>query len=147
METPAMGKLEGAVSITDLPPHRGLIINLCFYEVSGPDAPAPYGGDPPAEAATDSQKIVEHVHLEEESRQPAFEQRFSVEHRTGYYYVQVRVILFRKRGESVFAQVEPFFFGCRPLAIADESLGHVTLPLSWPATPLEELHHYRTFKP
>ena len=94
-----MGNLDGTVSITGLPPHRGLIVNLCFYEVDGPDAPAPYDGDPPAAAGTDSQKIAEYVHLEEESRQSTFEQRFSIEHRTGYYYVQVRVILFREAAD------------------------------------------------
>jgi hypothetical protein len=142
-----MGRLDGTVSITGLPPHRGLIVNLCFYEVGGPDAPAPYGGDPPAEAATDCQKVAEHVHLREESRQPTFEQRFSIEHRTGHYYVQVRAILFREHAGAILAQVEPFFFSRRPLRIADESLGHVTLPVSWPATPAEELHHYGTLSP
>jgi hypothetical protein len=142
-----MGSLDGTVSITGLPPHRGVIVHLCFYEVSGPDAPAPYGGNPPVEAATDCHKIIDYVHLDEETRQSTFEQPFTLEHRTGWYYVQVRAILFRERDGSIFAQAESWFYSRRPLPIAGESLGRVTLPVSWPATPLEELHHYGTISP
>jgi hypothetical protein len=142
-----MGKLEGTVSISNLPPHRGLIVNLCFYGVDGPEAPAPHGGDPPAEAATDCQKIAEDVHPERESREATFERPFRIEHAIGWYYVQLRVILFREKDGANFAQVEPFFFSRRPLPIADEVLGQVELPVSWPAIPLEQLHHYGTLTP
>jgi hypothetical protein len=36
-----MAKLEGAIAIAGLPPHRGLIVNLCFFSVGAADAPAP----------------------------------------------------------------------------------------------------------
>ena len=64
-----MPKLEGTISMSRLPPKRGLIVNLCFFAVAGPDAPAPYGGDPPAEAATDCDKVFEQVDLQKESQE------------------------------------------------------------------------------
>src|SRR5438552_86227 len=125
-----MDTLDGTISITGLPPHRGLIVNLCFYEVSGPDVPAPHGGDPPTEAAPDFHlKVAEHVHLHEESLETTFEQAFRLEHRPGYYYVQVRVILFRERSGSIFAQAEQFFFARRPVWITAEPEGHFTFPV------------------
>jgi hypothetical protein len=42
-----MATLEGTIAVAGLPPHRGLIVNLCFFPVGAADAPAPYGGDPP----------------------------------------------------------------------------------------------------
>ncbi len=142
-----MGKLDGIVSITGLPPHRGLIVNLCFFEVSGPDAPAPYNGDPPTEAATDLHTVVEDVHLKEESRRFNCNHPFSIEHRPGYFYVQVRAILFREHNGAMLAQAEQFFYSRRPLKITAEAEGHVTLPVSWPSVPLEELHHSGTISP
>jgi hypothetical protein len=56
-----MAKLDGKAPITNLPANRGLIVKLWFYEVAGPDVPAPYDADPPADAATDCRKIVEHT--------------------------------------------------------------------------------------
>ena len=79
-----MPKLEGTVSMSRLPPNRGLIVNLCFFAVAGPDAPAPYDGDPPAEAAKDCDKVFEQVDLEKESQDPAVEIDFSVE-RTAHF--------------------------------------------------------------
>lgn len=64
-----MPKLEGTISMSRLPPNRGLILNLCFFPVAGADAPAPFGGDPPAEAATDCDKVFEQVDPEKESRE------------------------------------------------------------------------------
>jgi hypothetical protein len=142
-----MPKLEGTISMSRLPANRGLIINLCFFAVAGPDAPAPYNGDPPAEAASDYDKVFEQVNLEKESQDSAVEIGFSVERPAGYYYVQVRVILFQAKEGKVFAQAEQFFFGKRPLVFGAESQGNVTLPVEWPTIPLEDLHHYRTIRP
>ena len=62
-----MAKLEGMVAVDGLPPHRGLIVNLCFFPVGSADAPAPYGGDPPGEAVTDSHEVAKQVDLNTES--------------------------------------------------------------------------------
>ena len=43
-----MGHLNGSITLAGLPPHRGLILNLCFYRVSDANSPVPFGGDPPA---------------------------------------------------------------------------------------------------
>src|SRR5690348_8313824 len=112
-----MSRLESTIAINGLPPHRGLIVNLCFFAVGGPDAPAPYGGDPPAEAATDCDKVFKQVDLDTESRETMFEHHFGIERAPGYYYVQLRVILFRVRDGKVFAQAEQFFFRHAPIHI------------------------------
>src|ERR1700687_1905593 len=122
-----MAKLEGTILITGLPPHRGLIGNLCFFVVVSADSPPPYNGDPPAEAATDCEKVFEQVDLDKESQATTFEHHFRVEHSPGYHYVQLRVILFRTRNGKVFAQAEQFFFAQRPLDIAKKPEGNVTL--------------------
>jgi hypothetical protein len=142
-----MAKVNGTIRLSGLPPHRGLILNVCFYKVSGFEAPPPYGGDPPATAAVDIHKVSEDVHLETESRQTDIEKLFALEHEPGYFYVEVRPILFREGKESMLAQAEQFFFGRRPLRVSDESQEPVTLPVAWPQMDVADLHHYGTLKP
>jgi hypothetical protein len=142
-----MAKLEGKIAVVGLPPHRGLIVNLCFYGVEADDAPAPYAGDPPAEAATDCHEVVKRVDLNQESSQAAYDLPFSIDRPAGCYYLQVRAILFRTRGDKVFAQAEQFFFGRGPVHIAWEPESKLTLPVSWPTQALEEMHHYGTVSP
>jgi hypothetical protein len=142
-----MPKLEGTISISGLPPNRGLIVNLCFFPVAGLDAPAPFDGDPPAEAATDCDKIFEQVDLDNESRIPAMEIRFAVDRSGGYYYVQVRAILFQVKAGKMLAQFEQFLFERRPVLFGGEPQGSVAFPVEWPTTPLEDLHYYGTVHP
>ncbi len=96
-----MGRIKGTISISGLPPHCGLILNVCFYKVSGFEAPPPHGGAPPASAAADIHPVSEDVHLEEESKQATLEKPFELEHEAGYFYVEVRPILFRERNGSM----------------------------------------------
>lgn len=142
-----MAKLEGMIAVTGLPPHRGLIFNLCFFPVGSPTEPAPYGGDPPGEAVTDSHEVAKQVDLNSESSQSAYDLPFVVERPAGFYYLQVRAILFRTQAGKVFAQAEQFFFARRPLPLTDEPLGSVTLPVHWPQIPLEELGSYGVVEP
>lgn len=142
-----MARLEGTVSLAGLPPHRGLIIHLCFFAVTDADSPPPYNGDPPAEVITDCDTVFRQVDLDKESQETTFAHQFAIERSPGHYYVQLRVILFRVRDGKVFAQLEPFFFALRPLHIAPEPVGHVELPVTWPTEPLEALHHYATLEP
>src|SRR2546421_6022721 len=109
-----MARLEGTISMTGLPPHRGLILNVCFFSVDGPGAPVPYDGDPPAEAATDCDKVFEQVDLNNESQQEILEHHFGVERALGYYYVQVR-----------------------PIHIGAEAEAPISFPIAWPRQPLE----------
>ena len=141
------GSLNGKVAVTGLPSHYGLIITVCFFAVEGPDAPVPYDGDPPGEAATDCEEIYNQVDLGQELPAGTLEQRFSVQRQMGYYYVQVRAILFRSKEGKALAQVETFFFGRRPLHFTPDPEGEYTFPVSWPATPVEELHSYGTVYP
>jgi hypothetical protein len=142
-----MARLEGTIAVSGLPLHRGLIVSLCFYRVEAADAPVPYGGDPPAEAATDCHEVVKHVDLDTETNRAAYDLPFSIERPAGFYYLQVRAILFRTQAGKVFAQAEQFFFGRRPVSVGPEPEGALTLPVTWPAQALEELHHYGTVSP
>ena len=142
-----MAKLEGSIAIVGLPPHRGLIVTLCFFPVESADAPAPYGGDPPGEAATDTHEVANQVDLHTESSQSAYDLPFVADRPDGLYYLQVRTVLFRTRAAKVFAQAEQFFFARRPLLLSQEPLGHVTLPVKWPGIPLEDLGTYGVVKP
>jgi hypothetical protein len=142
-----MTKLEGTIAIRGLPPHRGVIVNLCFFPVGAADAPAPYGGNPPGEAVTDNHEVAKQVDLHTELSQAAYDLPFFVERPTGFYYLQVRAILFRTQSGKVFAQAEQFFFARRPLAVTGERLGHLTLPVPWPQIPLEELGTYGVIQP
>lgn len=74
-----MVKLEGTIAVTDLPPHRGLIVSLCFFPVEAADAPAPCGGDPPAEAVTDCHEVARQVDFHAESSRAGCDLPFAVE--------------------------------------------------------------------
>ncbi len=138
--------LVGQISISNLPPHRGLIVNLAFFEVDDADSDPPYNGDPPAEAASDCPQLYKGVDLDSEYTVTERDVSFSIKHAPGYYYIQVRAILFREQNGKVFAQAEQFFFGRRPLALI-ENFDSVTFPIAWPSTPLGELEHYGTIRP
>lgn len=142
-----MAKFEGTLAVSGLPLHRGLIVSLCFFRVGAGTDPAPYGGDPPAEAVTDEHQVFKQVDLNAESSQPEYNLSFAVERAAGFYYLQVRAILFRTQAGKVFAQAEQFFFARRPLPLTEEPLGHVTLPVEWPQIPLEELGSYGVVEP
>jgi hypothetical protein len=141
-----MGKLVGTVSITGLPPHRGLILSLCFYNVGAADTPAPHGGDPPPEAATDCHQVHKQVDLHTESGQSSYELPFAVERPVGFYYLQVRAILFRFHADKMYAQAEQFFYRRRPLELTEQPVS-VTLPVPWPTESPEELNLYGVFEP
>lgn len=142
-----MSRLNGTVVISGLPPHRGLILNVCFFPVPNADTPPPYGGNPPAESSTDFQKAFEHIDMDRESGQADFACDFSIERPDGFYYLQVRALLVRQASRQVFMQAEQFFFGRRTVQIPVGEEGHLTLPVTWRATPLESLHHYARFHP
>lgn len=142
-----MARFEGTIAVTGLPPHRGLIVNLCFFPVESGDAPAPYGGDPPAERVIDCHEVAKQVDLHTESSQFTYDLPFVVERPAGFYYLQVRAILFRTQAGKVFAQAEQFFFARRPLPLTEEPLGQITLPVQWPQIPLDELGTYGVVKP
>ena len=142
-----MAKLEGTITLTGLPPHRGLIVSLCFFPVGTADASAPYGGDPPGGAVTDSHEIAKQVDLHTELTQPSYDLPFVVQRPAGFYYLQVRAILFRTHSGKVFAQAEQFFFARRPLPLSEESIGRIKLPVQWPQIRLEELGIYGAVGP
>ena len=138
--------LSGCISISNLPPHRGLIITLVFFKAEGMDSVPPYNGHPPTESITDNIELCNKVDLECEMNDSQREVAFEIEHPTGHFYLQLRVILFRKNNGKAFAQTEQFFFGRSPLPLF-EDLHSFTLPIECPSTPLEELESYGTIEP
>jgi hypothetical protein len=136
----------GQITIDNLPPHYGLNVSLAFFPVDGPDAEVPYDGDPPGDAVTDCPEVYNTVDLDSERDEKTRSIPFSINHPAGYYYIQLRTLLYRKQDGKVFAQAEQFFFGRRPLALLDD-LPAVTLPVEWPSIPLDELGHYGTVEP
>src|SRR5262249_1876018 len=123
-----MARLAGTVSITGLPLHRGVSLTICFFPVSGVDAPPPYDGDPPTGACTDCVDVCQEEHLEQEVHDAAREWRFAMDRPAGYWYVQLRAILYRSQGQRMLAQVEQFFFRRRPLLIPADGQNDVTFP-------------------
>jgi hypothetical protein len=92
----------------------------------------------------DEAEVVKDVHLEQGRTETSVEQDFEVDRPDGFYYLQVRAILFRTQGGKTFAQAEQFFFRRRSLVVPCEG---VTLPVVWPDISLEDLHHYGTVRP
>ncbi len=123
------------------------MVDVCFFPVAGADSPPPYNGDPPVEAVVDCTEVCNLVHFDRESQDTTLEQRFTFERPPGYYYVQMRVVLYRKKGAEMFAQAEQFFFGRRPLHIDASPVGDVTFPVTWPALPIEAMQRYQTLRP
>lgn len=142
-----MPTLAGTISLSRLPRHRGLILNVCLYPVEAADAASPYNGTPPPEAAIDCDKVFENVDLEAESSDACFDHKFTIERPVGFYFVQVRAILFRMQEGRVVAQAEQFFFGHQPVPVRSELTGGEYFPISWPTLPLQELQHYGTISP
>ena len=138
--------LSGKISFSNLPLHRGLSVSLAFFEVDNMDSNPPYNGDPPADAVTDSQDLYNDVDLETESEITALDIPFSVEHIPGYFYIQIRTILYRKEQGRLFAQAEQFFYGKRPLPLLENILS-ITFPIEWPSIPLDELGVYGKIEP
>ncbi len=80
-------------------------------------------------------------------RQTARQWQFDAARVPGYYFVQLRVILYRVYREKTYAQVEQFFFRRRPMHISAEGLKGITFPVSWPKEAIDELIHYGTVHP
>ncbi|VTS07346.1 hypothetical protein [Tuwongella immobilis] len=134
-----MGKLEGTIALTGVPPHRGLMVSLSFFPVNSPDDPVPYDGDPPPEIARDSHSVHHQVDLSRESSQSEYEFPIEVERPDGFYYLELRAVLLRTHDGQLVAQAEPFFFARRPMLFCDPPLGKITLPIPWPAVAVDEL--------
>ena len=139
-------KLAGEVAISNLPPHRGLIVSLAFFEVGSSNSQPPYNGDPPAEVVIDCSELYHSVDLNSERVDTSLNIPFSVEHASGHYYLQLRTILYRKHNDRMLAQSEQFFFGRRPLSLLAD-VTSLTLPIEWPSIRVEELHHYGSIRP
>ena len=92
-----MAKLEGTIAVDRPATAPRADRQPVLLPGRSADAPAPYGGDPPAEAVTDSHEVAKQVDLYTESSRPEYDLPFAVERPAGFYYLQVRAILFRSR--------------------------------------------------
>lgn len=139
-------QFNGQISIKNLPPNYGLIVSLQFFEVDNLDAGAPLDEEILAEDRIDCIQIYSEVNLDLESQESLINIPFSIEHYIGYFYIQVRVIMFRKNQNRAFAQLETFFFGSRPLPFLD-NLTSIIFPVEWPSVPVEQLENHNRFTP
>jgi hypothetical protein len=142
-----MAALEGIVAIAGLPPHRGIILSLYFFRVDGPEADCPYGGNPPAEACSDEVLVCEEDPRPADVGDTSRTWPFSTPRTAGYYYVQVHAVLFREQRGKMYARVEKFFFGRRPVSVSEEGQDSITFPVTWPTQALEDLHYHDTVTP
>jgi hypothetical protein len=141
-------RVSGSIRVTELPPNRGVILNLALFRVESPSSPPPYDGDPPADSITDVVAILEDVDLARpESTGTERLVEFEFRRPPGDYYVQVRAVVFRSSGDRMVAQAEQFFFGRRPLSIGAAEVAGVEFPVVWPAMPVEDLGVYGTVRP
>jgi len=140
------GELRGTVKIAHVPPFLGHFMSLTLFGVSGSDSPPPFDGVAPLEARKDDAKLGKETYLDREDTTGRLELSFRLHRPAGWYYLQLNVILFRKEGGKKYAQVERFPFIKRPVEFP---LGgqEIVLPVSWPATPLEQLGRYGITKP
>ena len=142
-----MARVTGEVSIANLPRHRGIMVSLCFFKVPGAESSPPDVDRIDPRELRDIQLLAKEVDLERDSRRIAFLNSFEFHHPEGFFYLQLRVVLFRKAADSVAAQAEQFLFNRRPLEIHEGLIKPVLLSVSWPSTPLGELHRHASFYP
>jgi len=141
------GELNGTIEISGLPPFRGHSITLSLFSVQGPDAPAPFAGNAPPEARLDEEEISKSIHFDREDNSGSIHTNLRLRRPSGWYYVQINVILYREHANKKYAQVERFFFRKRALEIPSANGKLVVLPVSWPPTSIEDLGIYGVIKP
>jgi len=142
-----MATLEGTVSIDRLPAHRGALVSLAFFRVDSSEDPPPYGGEPPPDACRDAVDVCVEEPGTADIHESPRQWPFAAARTPGHYYVQLRVILYRKHSEKMYAQAEQFFFRRRSIHVSEEGLAGITFPVVWPAQPIDELAHYGTVHP
>lgn len=140
------GELTGTVRVADLPPFIGQSVSLSLFAVSSADALPPFPDAAPPAARQDEAELGEALHFEQEDTTGTLEANFRLRRPAGWYYLQLNVILYRKVNGKMYAQVERFPFRKRPVEIPAEGQA-ITLPVSWPKTPIADLEQYGTIKP
>ncbi len=138
--------ITGNVVIEDVPHNYGMIVSLAFFPVKRKDDPPPHGTYPEEQYIKDTYEIMDTVNLDRERTEHQNVIPYTFTKKPGYYYVQIRAILFRKNSNNVFAQTEQFFFEKRPLEITDH-ITNLELPVRWPSIPLEQLGSYGVIQP
>ena len=130
-------RVTGKIQFADLPPHRGLIVSLMFFEVSGPTSDPPMALFAKGSETMHRWQVFKQVDLCVDSY--SFKDvPFQIDHSRGYFYLLVSAILVQLHNGTAVAQVEAFPFHQRPLPLI-EDLPSVTLPIRWRETTLENV--------
>ena len=116
-------------------------VSLSIFSVSSSDALPPYGGEPPSEEHKDTISIKEAEDHTDGSL------TFSFERPVGFYYLDIGVIAYLKRGEKMLAQVEHFMPMEKPIEIKSSRCEEKNLIAKWPDIPLEQLGYYGKVSP
>ena len=147
------GTLSGAVQILGLPEYRSWSVDLYFFPVRNVTSPLPYNGSPPNNKYPKSISILG---MNDPADKPL---NFSSEIETGFYYLDIGVILIREidakllaqfpeRGPAkLLAQVEHFFPQRVPCEVLAGKETLVALNAEWPSIPIEKLGYYCTIYP
>ena len=85
---------DGAIEHSNLPPARGLTLDVAFFRVPTADTPPPFDGDPPGDAVTDCHTVYKHVDLDADSIDTPDLIPFSIAREPDIYYVQLRAMLY-----------------------------------------------------
>jgi hypothetical protein len=122
--------------IHGLPPRLDLIVNALVLRA--PSANAPTVQDAHA---------YESVCVKDKGVAEVWPLRFTIRRPPGFYYVALSVIAVQRRDGKVYAQVERFFPMASPCRLLGRTESSVTLDVTWPDIPLDQLGTYGTVHP
>lgn len=147
------GTLSGAVKILGLPECRSWSVDLYPFPVKNMTSPLPYNGSPP------NNKYPKNISIRGMNDLADKPLNFSSEIETGFYYLDIGVILIREIDAKLLAQfpqrvpakllaqVEHFFPQRVPCEVVAGKETLVALNAEWPSIPIEKLDYYGTIYP
>jgi len=135
------GAIAGEIVLRGLPPHKSYSASVTFFPVASATSPAPFNGDPPVHAWTNTESV------KEESEPDDKPLHFRFQRASGFYFLGVGVIAYLERGGKMFAQVERFFPMIRPSRVQAGIEERVELMVNWSEIPFDELQTYGAIHP
>ena len=140
-------ELKGTIEIDGVPPFLGYNISLSLFRVKDPSAEWPFPNDIPPKARRTEHELAKINHFDQEDTTGVINVDFLLSCVASSYYLQLNVILYRKKNNEMYAQVERFPFAKRPIEIPPDVQRSIILPVSWPTIPIEDLGVYGIMKP
>ena len=120
------GSINGTVSIDNMPETKKFSVSVSFFPVENELSNPPVGLESSARENRDSINIKNY---KEEIESPF---PFKAERKSGYYYLDIRVIAYLERDGKLCAQVEHFFPLEKPINIDSKNEVIVDLNPIWP---------------